>query len=300
MIINLNKLTHIKDIVMDLTNMSPAVYFLFNINENTPRYKRINGQYVLDPNGSYIIDHGVDIFDKVPRVLKYIGEAIHGGYRRLSDHYTFTSGKTGKHKAGIGPIFTHVRMIKNYKILDYDSTRIHLETLLVRKFLPQENSAAQLTKNQILIILNSEGKITPYDFIVPNKINFKDIFQAYQAWLIEDTDYIKENFAHYEVKNKAGIIKNNPQSYRRKGVKLIFSKWFQKICSRFHKKQYDAYVSFAKRQHELIKEYDPLRYERLLKNNKIRKQDEQYKERSRLYSKMYRENKKQKNQPELL
>ena len=305
MIININKLTSIKNIQMDLTNTSPVVYLLFYIDENTPRYKRINGQYIPDPNGSYLIDHGIDILNRVPRVLKYIGQALNGGYRRLTDHYVCDLNKQnlekkGKDKGGVGPIFTHLRIIKNYKILNYDSVRVHLETLLVRKYLPEKNSLAQLTENQILIILNSAGKVTPHDFMYPYKINFKDIYEAYQAWLIEDMNYIENNFVAHVNKNKAGVNRKNPQGYRKKGIKIIFSKWLQKCVVRYHKKQKEAYTEFVKLQHIFIKTYDPDRYHRTLKRIKTLRKSEKYKTREKHYGKMYRLNKKQINQPELL
>lgn len=305
MIININKLTSVKNIPMDLTNTSPIVYLLFYIDENTPRYKRINGQYIPDPNGSYLIDHGIDILNRVPRVLKYIGQALNGGYRRLTDHYVsdldkLDLAKKGKDKAGIGPIFTHLRIIKNYKILNYDSIRIHLETLLVRKYLPEKNLLAQLTENQIIIILNSQGKITPYDFVYPYKINFKDIYEAYQAWLIEDMDYIKNNFVAHVTKNKAGLNRKNAQGYRKRGVKIAFSTWLQKSVVRYHKKQKEAYTEFVKLQHIYIKTYDPDRYYKTVERIKYLRKGEKYKIRERQYRKMYRLNKRQNNQPELI
>ena len=46
MIINLNKCEHISNIKMDLTNLIPGLYFLFNVDDKTSRYKKIGKEYV--------------------------------------------------------------------------------------------------------------------------------------------------------------------------------------------------------------------------------------------------------------
>lgn len=274
MIINLNKCEHISNIKMDLTNLSPGLYFLFNIDENTPRYSRSRNTYFQDPKGNYVIDHGIDILNRVPRVLKYIGEG-NTVHRRLIEHYKFDNNsidkkKRGMDKKGIGPVFNYVRIIKNFIRLKYDTVRIHHETLFVRKFLPEINKASRLNDNQKIIILNSQGAVSPYDLMVPYNIHARDIFRAYQAWLTEDMDYIKKEFVPYKMENSAGLIrpnKNNPQLYRKKGVKLKFSAWFSTAVLRYHKKQREAFRSYCSRQYELLKLYDPFRF------NKKRQRD---------------------------
>ena len=274
MIININKLTNIKNIKMDLTNLVPGIYLLFNIDEKTPRYTKSRGVYFPDPKGNYVIDRGIDIMDRVPRVLKYIGEG-NTIFTRLIDHYRFDKKTIDKKKKGIdikgvGPIFNYVRIIKGFVRFNYDTVRIHHETLLVRKYLPEINKAARLNENQKIIILNSVGVVTPYDLMVPYNIHARDIFRAYKAWLTEDMEYIKNELVPYKMENSAGLIrpnKKNPQLYRKKGIKLKFSNWFTTSVLRYHKKQREEFVAYCKRQHEYLKLYDQSRYEEKIKRD---------------------------------
>ena len=293
MIIDLNKCEPINNIQINLCDLSPALYFLFKVNEKTPRYKRINNTYIQDPKGNYVIDHGMDILNKVPRVIKYIGQGIYGGFRRLIDHYTCENEK-GTHY-GVGPVFNYVRRIKGFKRLGYDSVRIHHETLLVRKYLPELNKASQLTDNQKLIILNSKGVVSPYHLMVPYNIHARDIYRAYQAWLIEDMDYIEKELVPFEIKNKAGIIKkNNPRFYVRKGKKLKFGVWFSNCVLRFHKKQHSAYTEFCKNTYTYIQLYDEERYESTKKRKRenMRNLPEEKREQNRIYGRAYKKIKK--------
>jgi hypothetical protein len=297
MIIDLNKCEPIYNMKINLCDLSPVLYFLFEVTEKTPRYKRVNNTYIQDQKGNYVIDHGMDILNKVPRVVKYIGQGIHGGHRRLVDHYTHENEK-GTHY-GVGPVFNYVRKIKGFKRLGYDSVRIHHETLLVRKYLPELNKASQLTDNQKLIILNSKGLVTPYHLMVPYNIHARDIYKAYQAWLIEDMDYIKKELVLFETKNKAGIVKkSNPQSYRRRGKKLKFSVWFSGAVLRFHKKQHSAYTEFCKTTYTYIQLYDEERYEstKMRKRENIKKLPEEKKEQNRIYGREYKKIKRKLNQ----
>ena len=307
MIINLNKCEPIHNIRMNFYDLSPALYFLFEVTEKTPRYKRVNNTYIQDPKGNYVIDHGMDILNKVSRVIKYIGQGLNGGYRRLVDHYTHENEK-GTHY-GVGPVFNYVRRIRGFKRLGYDSVRIHHETLLVRKYLPELNKASRLTDNQKLIILNSRGAVTPYHLMVPYNIHARDIYRAYQAWLIEDMDYIKKELIPLETKNKAGIVKKrDPRSYRRKGKKLKFSTWFSGSVLRFHKKQRFAYTEYCRNTYTYLQLYDEERYEKtkMRKRENMKKLSEERKEQNRLYGREYKKIKRKLikdnkyNQPELL
>ena len=306
MIINLNKFQSVKDIRMDLTNLIPGIYLLINVNEKTPRYTRSRGVYFPDPKGNCVIDRGVDIINKVPRILKYIGEG-NTVYKRLIDHYRFDSSKLDKKKKGldkfgVGPVFTHVRIIKGFIRLTYDSVRLHHETLLVRKYLPELNKNSQLTDGQKLIVLNSEGKVTPYDFMSPYLIHARDIFKAYKAWLIEDMDYIKNEFVHYKMENKVGYIhenKQNPTLYKFNGIKKSFSKWFQQSVLRFHKKQVKANLEHAQKVRNFIKLYDEEKYELMIKRSKknnlkqYMKKGDLLRKLSKLYIQVNKKNKKQ-------
>ena len=113
MIINLNKFQSIKNITIDFTKNKPGIYFLLDVNEKTPRYKRIKNTYVQDPKGNYVMDHSIDILGKVPRVLKYIGESTYP-VRRIATHY-FNNVDGNTPTAGVGPVFTHVRVMNNFK-----------------------------------------------------------------------------------------------------------------------------------------------------------------------------------------
>lgn len=306
MIINLNKFESIKDIRIDLTNLVPGIYFLINVDDKTPRYTRSRGTYFPDPKGNCVIDRGIDIMNKVPRILKYVGVG-NTVYRRLMDHYRFDSSKIDKKKKGldkmgVGPVFTHVRIIKGFIRLNYDSVRLHHETLLVRKYLPELNKNSQLTNSQKLIILNSEGKVTPYDFMSPYLIHARDIFKAYKAWLIEDMEYIKNELVPYKMENKVGYIhknKQNPTLYKFNEIKKSFSKWFQQSVLRFHKKQVKANLEHSQKERIYIKLYDEEKYESIIKRTK-KNNLKQYMEKgdilrklSRLYKEMNKKNKKQ-------
>ena len=76
------------------------------------------------------MDRGYDVFELVPRVLKYIGETTHF-LSRLHDHYN------REYASEVGKVFTHFRCVRGFKRLSYDSVRIHHETILVRKYLPE-------------------------------------------------------------------------------------------------------------------------------------------------------------------
>jgi len=210
--------------------------------------------------------------------------------------------KKGVDKIGVGPVFTHIRIIKGFIRLGYDSVRVHHETLLVRKYLPELNKNSQLTDSQKLIILNSEGKVTPYDFMTPYLIHARDIFKAYNAWLIEDMDYIKNEFAPYKMENKVGIIyknKQNPTLYKYNNIKKSFSQWFQQSVLRFHKKQVESNLEFTKKERIYIKLYDEEKYELILKRNKekhiknYKENGDQLRKLSKLYAVINKKNKKQ-------
>jgi hypothetical protein len=253
--------------------------------------------------------------NRVPRILKYIGEG-NTVFTRLMDHYRFDKStidikKKGLDIKGVGPVFNYIRIIKGFIRFNYDTVRIHHETLCVRKYLPEINKSSKLNKNQKLIILNSAGTVSPYDLMIPYNIHARDIFRAYQAWLTEDMEYIKKEFVPYKMENSAGLIrpdKKNPQLYRKKDVKLKFSYWFTTAVLRYHKKQREAYVDFCKRQHKFIKLYDPFRYEEKIRRDTIsstlrrKNNSDEKKQFRRLTVKINRNKSRNKtiNQPELL
>lgn len=307
MIINLNKFQSVKNITVDFTNNKPGVYFLLNINEKTPRYKRIKNSYIQDQNGNYVIDHGMDITERVTRVLIYVGESIYP-IKRLASHYfeKNVDKKERKEKKGIGPIFTHVRILDKFKRFEYDSVRCHHEKLLVRKYLPYLNQASQLTENQKLIVLNSEGKLSPYDLFKPYLMHARDIFKAYKAWEIEDEDYIKKELTPHKTKNKAGLIHHNkrdPRSYRdKKGEKIPFGWWVNASVMRYHKKQTAASTAYNINYKKFIKLYDPDRYKKILIRDKLQSKDNYKKNKKyrKTYEKLIYKLRKEKNQPTLL
>jgi hypothetical protein len=265
MIINLNKFQKTNKLTIDLTDKESCIYFLLYVDEKTPRYKRVNGQFYPDPKGNYVIDHGIDIFNNIPRVLKYIGETIYFS-RRISEHYK-PQNRT-RSGSGIGPIFNYVRYISGFKRFKYDTVRIHTETTLVRKYLPEINQAAQLTEQQKLIILNSKGKVSPWDLIKPYKLHARDIYRASEAWKNEDQEYFKKEFVEFKIKNHVGLVhpnKRNPISYYNKnGKKYSFSYFVWNVVCSYHIKQVEAANDFYKRKRAYIKEYDTDGYEKII------------------------------------
>ena len=62
-ILNLNKFQKITNLNFDLTDQRPIIYFLILVDQDTPRYKRINGQYVEDKQGNFFIYEGLDLYN---------------------------------------------------------------------------------------------------------------------------------------------------------------------------------------------------------------------------------------------
>ena len=61
-ILNLNRFQQITNLNFDLTDERSNIYFLIQVDDNTQKYKRINGQYIEDKNGNLFIDEGYDPF----------------------------------------------------------------------------------------------------------------------------------------------------------------------------------------------------------------------------------------------
>jgi hypothetical protein len=304
MIINLNKFQSIKNMTVDFTKNKSGIYFLLNIDKKTPRYKRIKNTYIQDQKGNYVIDRGMDITERVARVLIYIGESTYP-IKRLTEHY-FEDKSNKKQKRGVGPVFTHVRIIDKFKNFEYDTIRLHYERILVRKYLPHLNLASQLTENQKLIILNSAGKVSPYDLIKPYLLNSRDIYKAFKAWEIEDMNYIDKEFVTFCARNKTGLVHPNTRDSRlykdKRGKKLIFSSWVSDSLLRFHKKQVEAVKIYGMNYKLYIKMYDQERYQKILKRDKISSAETYIKNREYKLkvAKIYKQLKKQVNQPELI
>ena len=302
MIINLNKFQSIKNFKVDFTDCKSGIYFLISIDEKTKRYVKSGNNYFENKNGNYVIDHGMDITGRIPRVLKYIGESSIP-IIRLTDHYFIERRPdNGKFKKGVGPVFTHVRVISGFKRFEYDTVRAHHERLLVRKYLPELNQASQISDNQKIIILNSQGKVTPHDLIKPYLLHARDLFKAYLAWEKEDMNYIKENFVEYKLeRSSTGLIHPNkidPRLYRgRNGKKKIFGRWVNDSVLLYHKKQVEAAKIWTKNRKLFIKIYDPDRYEQNRIKNKEYTKNNYLKNRefNIMHAKMYKKlkNKKQ-------
>ena len=296
MIINLSKFHNIKNFKADLSDNRPTLYFFISIDEKTPKYIRKNNKYILNENGNIVIDHGYDVFGLVPRVLKYIGETTHF-LARLHDHYH------REYASEVGKVFTHFRCIKGLKRLSYDTVRIHHETLLVKKYLPEINKAAKLSDIQKLIILNSKGKISPSDLSEPYLLHARDIYIAYKAWENEDLNYIKTNLI--QKKNKAGITKpgkrNSLSFFGKDGKKMRFSVWFQRSVRRCHIKQREAFKTYRSNYYYYIKIYVPEEYEKIITNQRQLNKNFLNKDGNKNYMKIYHKlRKKNKNQPTLL
>ena len=274
MIIDLNKFVSMNNFKINFTGISnPGIYFLIWVDDNTQRWKRINGQYIPHKDGNYVIDHGFDINNIVPRVLKYIGESSKP-LRRLIDHYTNTESnvKEGKKRKGIGPNFTHVRILQNFKTFNFDTIRLHHETLFVRKYLPELNQASNFNKNYKIILKNSHGLVTPQDLIKPHALHATDIFKAYKAWEVEDLNYLDNYLIKRKIENQAGLIhpgKRDTRQYRnKKGNKIKFSRWINDVVMSLHKNQREAVLNWRIRIRKYTRLFNPDRYNLIINRDR--------------------------------
>jgi hypothetical protein len=267
MIINTSKLVDITKATINITDGRPYIYFLFNITDKTPRYKRENNEYVIDSKGKFVIDEGFDLFKKRTRVLKYIGQTLGRSIGRILVHYYFDNNdlRNKKIQHGTGPVFTHYRLMKIPRFI-YDTVRLHHETLLVRKYLPEINKSSSkiFSDVQKMIILNSEGKIKISDIIYPYKLHARDIWLAAKAFKNEDWEWVKQNCAvskqykHLTIADlKSGRYSfgenfwmgkvRGKKSGQKRGKKKQFSRWFRACVLFKHNKQLEAKRSFQKK-----------------------------------------------------
>jgi len=269
MIINLNKFVSINNFKLDFTKIIPGIYFLIWVDDNTQRWKRINGKYIPHKDGYYVIDHGFDLNNVVPRVLKYIGESTKP-VRRLIDHYFCSE---DSRSSGIGPKFTHIRIIKGFKRLSYDTIRLHHETLFVRKYLPDLNQASTFSENYRTLLKNSNGLLTPNDILKPHVLHARDIYRAYVAWEKEDQKYLDTELVKLKITNRVGLIhpkRRDTRQYRnQKGEKIKFSRWVNDAVLTLHKKQKEAMTDWRVRMRKYIKLFNPNRYKLILDRDKI-------------------------------
>jgi hypothetical protein len=308
MIININKLVDIKKITFDLTDGRPFIYFLFQIDEDTPRYSRVNGQYIEDKNGSFIMDHGPNFIKQESRTLVYIGQTTNLIPRICEHFWTGTKGKS-KSKTYAVKKFNYIRQSKSFKMFDFDTIRQHYEKILVRKYLPFYNQASRFTKNQIKLILNSNNRIKPQELMKSYVLNSRDIYKAFKAWEIEDMHYLKNDLErptskmfiltglHHPTKN----LKRDLTYYNNKGEKYKFGRFIEEIILPFHKKQRKAYLKYKRQMKLFIKMFDKIRHKdnvikhRLRTSDHYQKNKEFLKDRERRYKKL-----KKINQQELL
>jgi hypothetical protein len=301
MIINLNKFVSVKNIEVNLTKLIPGIYFLIWVDETTQRWKRIKGQYIPHKDGNYLIDHGFDLKNTVPRVLKYIGES-NKPIKRLIDHYTSVDEADNR---GIGPKFTHVRIIKNFKRFFYDTIRLHHESLLVRKYLPELNSASNFTENELIILRNSAGLVTPYDLLKPYTFHARDVYKAFKAWETEDENYLNTQLIK-KLKNRAGLVhpnRRNTTLYKnKKGLKSKFGYWFHSAVVPNHIKQKKAMSDWGSRIRKYTKLFNPERYIKIIKRDRIASQKTYRRDTAYIKKKqsIYYQLRKIKKQPELI
>ena len=300
-ILNLNRFQKITNLNFDLTDEKSIIYFLIQVNNDTPRYKRINGQYIEDKNGNFVIDEGYDPFELRKRVLIYIGETINSLARIHEHYYAGKKGKSRNKSKGIGKKFNYIRIIKGFKRFNYDSVRMHEETKLVRKYLPQENQSSRITEKSQLIILNSNGKVTPHDLSYPYNIHGRDYYKAFRAWEAEDLSIIEDDLISAERKNKVGIAShrthNNSFYSKKNGVKIPFHQWFKSVVICRHKKQLEAMMAWRRNLIIWTKLYAPEFYsEKLVKDRNYDRNvnPERKLKYDRAYRKMMRNNKQMK------
>jgi hypothetical protein len=300
MIINLNKFQKITNLNFDLTDERPIIYFLIKVNDDTPRYKRVNGQYVEDKNGNFVIDEGYDPFEIRKRILIYIGETINSLARIHEHYYAGRKGKSKRLLKGIGNKFNYIRVMKGFKRFNYDSVRIHEETKLVRKYLPEENQSSRVTEKSRMIILNSNGKIIPQDLFYPYKIHGRDYYKAFRAWEAEDLSLIEGDIISAERKNKVGIVTfkthNNSFYSNKNGAKIPFNQWFKSVVICRHKKQLKAMADWRRNLNTWTKLYAPEFYNDKLVRDRKYDRGKNLKRKlkyDRAYRKMVRNNRKE-------
>ena len=122
MIININKLMNIRKMKFDLTDGRPFLYFLFQIDETTPRYSRVNKRFVEDKNGSFVMDTGPNFTEQGSRTLVYIGQTTNLVPRICEHFWTGTKGKS-KSKTYAVKKFNYVRQSKSFKMFNFDINR---------------------------------------------------------------------------------------------------------------------------------------------------------------------------------
>jgi hypothetical protein len=309
MIINLNKLMNIKEMKFDLTDGRPFIYFLFQIDETTPRYSRVNKRFVEDKNGSFIMDHGTNFFNQGPRTLVYIGQTKNSIARIYEHYWTGTKGKSKAKKNAIKK-FNYVRFSKPLKMFEFDTIRQHYERIIVRKYLPFYNQSSRFTDNQTKLIINSSGKIKPKELMKPYNLNVKDIFEAFKAWDIEDPNYLSDNFDRptNKMHELTGIRYSNKNT--RNGVsyfdchnkKFKFGRFVEDVMVPYHIKQRQAFLDFKNKLRFFIKMFDKTRYKEakikinILNKNRYAKNREFITDRQR----KYRKAKRKINQQELM
>ena len=208
----------------------------------------------------WIKDPGYDPLDLTTRSLMYIGETINE-WSRLYDHYYHgEKGRGGRSKSkakGIGPIFTHVRMIKGFKRLQFDTVRRHEETKLVRKYLPYKNQASQFTDKYKCIMLNSNGEITPWDLMYPYLIHGRDYYKAFLAWDKEDMSLIEKELIEPNNFTMSGEpnMRTVTNHFYKKGKKLPFGQFMKDVVINRHKKQHEAMKLWRRNMLKWTKEY---------------------------------------------
>mgnify|MGYP002622718182 CR=1 FL=1 len=256
MVVDLKKCQPVSNITINLENDEggAGIYCLFQVDASTPRYNRVNGRYVFNPEGRYVFDF-YDITERKPRVLKYIGESKYVA-KRIMDHW-YTGDKDKSKAKGVGPVFNFVRFFKYKKRFLYDNVRIVEESKLIQKFLPALNTAAKLSDKYKMILLNSKGKLKPQDLFLPYVVHARDIYKAYQAWLHEDEDYIDQCMTPPDGKQKERVSYYNKKT----GKKLDFGKWLRSAVLRRHIKQDEINKVYIRNIKRWTKEYAPEYYE---------------------------------------
>ena len=283
MVLNLDKFEPISHLTFDLTGQTETIYFLIYVDENTPRYNLIDGEYYPHPRGKYVFDF-YDVLERKPRILKYIGESV-APAKRICEHYFCPK----EDIYGIGPVFNYVRRFKFKKRFVYDNIRITEETKLVQKFIPELNLNSQFNDTYKAIMLNSEGRIKPQDLMFPFVLHARDVYQAFRAWEKEDQNYIDTVLTPAdEGWEKGGRAKNKPISYfLQDGKKRTFGRFFRDTVMRRHKKQEETFQRYRRNLKMWTEMYAPDVHE------------ERREHRKKYLKEYYAKNKKNNNQQEL-
>jgi hypothetical protein len=144
----------------------------------------------------------------------------------------------------------------------------------------------------------------------PYNINVRDIFEAFEAWEIEDPNYLKDKFdkptgkmveltgIQYPDKN----IKNGLSYINCHKKKFKFGRFVEDVMIPYHKKQRQSFREFKNQLRFFIKMFDKKRHKEIKIKAKVINKSTYDKNRDFITDRQrkYRKAKRKINQPELI